>query len=94
MTLTFAPDGKTLAAGYKAADGGGSVTVWDVANRKLLTENSFVVQEGEVFSVALSVDNSFLVVGYGMNGAGRGMRIDYESEGLIPKRGDGVCMVG
>ena len=54
QTLAFASDGKTLAAGYKGAGGGGSVTLWDVANRKPLADSPFFVREGEVLSIAFS----------------------------------------
>ena len=62
-SVAFSPDGKTIAAGYSAARGGG-VVLWDVAARKRLVDEPLPVKEGGVKSVAFSPDGKTIAAGY------------------------------
>ena len=61
-SVAFSPDGKTIAAGYRVGSGGG-VVLWDLADRRRLSDEPLPVQEGVVWSVAFSPDGKTLAAG-------------------------------
>jgi WD40 repeat protein len=70
--VAFSPDGKTLATanGSQGASGGpsdGTVALWDIAERKFLT-NLFKDEEYGAMSVAFSRDGKMLASGLGHGG--------------------------
>jgi WD40 repeat protein len=71
-SVSFSPDGKTLAAAYGSLGGVGGVVLWDVGQRVRLDDEPLAVAEGRVWSVAFSPDGKTLAAGYG-RGAGGGV---------------------
>jgi WD40 repeat protein len=74
-SLAFSPDGKTLAAAYVLAPRGEqydeaarkvvvSVTLWDLADHKLVVKESLPVTYGDVTMVVLSPNCKTLAAGY------------------------------
>jgi serine/threonine protein kinase/WD40 repeat protein len=65
--LTFAPDGKALAAVYNQLGmnaGTGGVMLWDMTNQKRVTSTPLPVNEGSVTNVTFSPDGKMLVARY------------------------------
>jgi WD40 repeat protein len=73
-SLAISPDRKTLAVGFHNRDdqGGGGVTLWDLATRQRLEGASLNVGEGVILSLAFSPDGKTLAAGYGGGAYGRG----------------------
>ncbi len=65
-SVAFSPDGKTIAAGYRA----GGVVLWDAATFKRLGDAPLGVPEGSVWSVAFSPDGKTIAAGYDYAGGG------------------------
>jgi WD40 repeat protein len=72
-SLSFSPDGKTLAAGYGIFGRGSGVVLWDVDKRQRLGDEPLAVNEGPVSSVAFSPDGKTLAAGYPTLGSGGGV---------------------
>ena len=75
MALTR--DGKTLIAGYRGSERGGDVWVFDARSGKV--QHTFKLDVGNVFSVALALDDTKLLVG----GAGRVALLDLKTERVV-----------
>jgi hypothetical protein len=71
-SVSFSPDGKTLAAGYGLDGVGdvGGVVLWEVGGRVRLQDKPLEVAEGDVQSVAFSPDGKTLAAGYARVGGG------------------------
>ena len=63
-SVSFSPDGKTLAAGYRSRVGVDGVVLWDVGGRVRLQDQLLAVAEGDVYSVSFSPDGKTLAAGY------------------------------
>jgi len=64
-SVSFSPDGKTLAAGYRSRVGVDGVLLWDAGVRVRLQDQLLAVAEGDVYSVSFSPDGKTLAAGYG-----------------------------
>ncbi len=62
ISVTFSPDGKTIAAA--CGFGGNGVMIWDVASRERIADFPLTVREGSVSSVAFSPDGKTIAAGY------------------------------
>ena len=62
-SISFSPDGQTLAAGYSDGIDGG-VVLWNAVTRERLTEQPLTVTEGYLSSVSFSRDGKTLAAGY------------------------------
>jgi WD40 repeat protein len=72
-SVTFSPDGKTVAVGFGGSASRGGVLLWDSARCRRLADVSLEVKEGRVSSVAFSPDGKTVAAGYdaaGVLGAG------------------------
>jgi WD40 repeat protein len=66
--VAFSPDGRTLAAGYRAG-GAGAVVLWDVGRHARLADKPLPIHEGFLTAVAFSPDGKTLAAGCGRGGA-------------------------
>src|SRR5262249_54094275 len=75
LSVTFSPDGKTLAAAYRGGPGyaNAGVVLWDVAGRKRLAAAPLAVPEGIVWCAAFSPDGKTLATGYNGGKSGGGV---------------------
>lgn len=62
-SVTFSPDGRTLAVGGRAPHGEGAVLLWDVPGRRNIATVTFTNRRADVDAVAFSPDGRTMAIG-------------------------------